>query len=59
MCAILDGKSIATTMGFSGIEGLPMGTRCGAIDAGALLYLLRRKLYDDASLQTCCTRNPA
>ena len=51
MCAILDGKSIATTMGFSGIEGLPMGTRCGAIDAGALLYLLRRKLYDDKSLQ--------
>ncbi|MFO1037265.1 MAG: acetate/propionate family kinase [Geminicoccaceae bacterium] len=51
MCAILDGKSIATTMGFSGIEGLPMGTRCGTIDPGALLYLLRRKLYDDASLQ--------
>ena len=51
MCAILDGKSIATTMGFSGIEGLPMGTRSGAIDAGALLYLLRRKLYDDKSLQ--------
>lgn len=51
MCAILDGKSIATTMGFSGIEGLPMGTRCGAIDPGALLYLLRRKLFDDASLQ--------
>jgi acetate kinase len=51
MCAILDGRSIATTMGFSGIEGLPMGTRCGAIDAGALLYLLRRGLYDDKSLQ--------
>ncbi len=51
MCAILDGKSIATTMGFSGIGGLPMGTRCGMIDAGALLYLLRRKLYDDKSLQ--------
>ena len=51
LCAILDGKSIATTMGFSGIEGLPMGTRCGAIDAGALLYLLRRGLYDDKSLQ--------
>lgn len=51
MCAILDGKSIATTMGFSGIEGLPMGTRCGAIDPGALLYLLRRKLFDDASLE--------
>jgi acetate kinase len=51
MCAILDGKSIATTMGFSGIEGLPMSTRCGAIDAGALLYLMRRKLYDPASLE--------
>jgi len=51
MCAILDGKSIATTMGFSGIEGLPMGTRCGAIDPGALLYLLRRKLFDDRSLE--------
>ena len=51
MCAILEGKSIATTMGFSGIEGLPMGTRCGAIDPGALLYLLRRKLFDDQSLQ--------
>ena len=51
MCAILDGKSIATTMGFSAVEGLPMGTRCGAIDAGALLYLLRRKLYDDQSLR--------
>ena len=51
MCAILDGKSIATSMGFSAVEGLPMGTRCGEIDAGALLYLLRRKLYDDKSLQ--------
>jgi len=51
MCAIQDGKSIATSMGFSGIEGLPMGTRCGAIDPGALLYLLRRKLYDERSLE--------
>ena len=51
MCAIRDGKSIATTMGFSAIEGLPMGTRCGAIEAGALLYLLRRKLYDDELLE--------
>ncbi len=51
MCAILNGKSIATTMGFSGIEGLPMGTRCGTIDPGALLYLLRRKLFDEESLE--------
>ncbi|MEP9349127.1 acetate/propionate family kinase [Xanthobacter sp. KR7-225] len=50
MCAIRDGRSVATTMGFSGIEGLPMGTRCGAIDPGALLYLLRSGLYDEKTL---------
>jgi acetate kinase len=34
------GRSVATTMGFSALEGLPMGTRCGAIDPGLLIYLL-------------------
>ncbi len=51
MCAMLDGKSIATTMGFSAVDGLPMGTRSGAIDPGALFYLLRRKMYDAESLE--------
>jgi len=41
MAAIRDGKSIATTMGFSTLDGLMMGTRPGAIDPGALLHLLR------------------
>lgn len=41
-CAIKEGKSIATTMGFSALDGLMMGTRSGAIDPGVLLHLLRK-----------------
>jgi acetate kinase len=41
MCAILDGKSVATTMGFSTADGLVMGTRTGSIDPGVLVALLR------------------
>ena len=40
LCAMSQGRSVATTMGFSALEGLPMGTRCGAIDPGLLIYLL-------------------
>jgi len=40
MCAMRAGRSVATTMGFTALEGLPMGTRCGSIDPGVLLYLL-------------------
>lgn len=41
LCALDDGISIATTMGFSALDGLPMGTRCGAIDAAVVFYMLR------------------
>ncbi len=41
LCALLGGVSIATTMGFSVLDGLVMATRCGSIDAGAILYLAR------------------
>ena len=41
MCAIENGKSVTTTMGFSGVEGLPMGTRSGALDPGLMLYFMR------------------
>jgi len=41
MAAIRDGKCVATTMGFSTLDGLVMGTRPGAIDSGVLLHLLR------------------
>ena len=40
MCAVKNGISIATSMGFTAIDGLMMGTRCGAIDPGVILYLL-------------------
>ena len=40
MCAIQDGKSVASTMGFSALDGLPKGTRCGQLDAGVVLYLM-------------------
>jgi acetate kinase len=52
LCAMLDGRSIETTMGFAGLSGLPMATRSGDVPPGALFYLLRSKLYDDASLET-------
>jgi acetate kinase len=39
--AVLDGRSVDTTMGFSPLEGVPMATRSGSVDPGALLYLLR------------------
>ena len=50
LCAAVDGKSRATTMGFSALDGLMMGTRTGALDAGVLLYLLEQG-WDHARLQ--------
>jgi acetate kinase len=52
LCAMLDGKSVDTTMGFAALSGLPMATRSGDVPPGALFYLLRSKLFDDASLET-------
>ena len=40
LCALQAGKSIATTMGFSALDGVPMSSRCGSLDPGVLLYLL-------------------
>ncbi len=42
MCAMKGGRSVATTMSFTALDGLMMGTRCGAIDPGVLLYLIDR-----------------
>jgi acetate kinase len=41
VCAIRGGKSVATSMGFTAIDGLMMGSRCGDLDPGAVLYLLQ------------------
>ncbi len=46
MCAMKNLKSQASTMGFSTLDGLMMGTRCGALDAGVILYLLQQQKMD-------------
>jgi acetate kinase len=61
MCALRDGRSIGSTMGFTALDGLPMGTRCGQLDPGVILYLLSAKgmspeaisdlLYRDSGLK--------
>jgi len=46
MCAIEHGRSVASTMGFTAVDGLPMGTRTGALDPGVILYLLQHEGMD-------------
>ncbi len=50
LCALRELRSVATTMGFTALEGLPMGTRCGAIDPGVLLYLMEAEGMDAGAL---------
>ena len=49
--AVLGGRSVDTTMGFSPLEGVPMATRSGSVDPGALLYLLRERLLTEEQLE--------
>jgi len=51
MCAMAAGKSVASTMGFSVLDGLPMGTRCGALDPGVILYLLDQQKMDARAVE--------
>jgi acetate kinase len=61
ICVARDGRSVASTMGFTALDGLPMGTRCGQLDPGVLLYLMTEKkmsaeaitdlLYKDSGLK--------
>jgi acetate kinase len=51
LCALRDGRSIATTMGFTALDGVPMGTRSGALDPGVLLYLMQDRGMDAAALE--------
>ncbi|MFL6796611.1 MAG: acetate/propionate family kinase [Xanthobacteraceae bacterium] len=51
MCALLDGRSIESTMGFTALDGLPMGTRPGQIDPGVVLYLIGEKQMTAAQVQ--------
>jgi acetate kinase len=48
LCAIRNGVSVDSTMGFTALDGLPMGTRCGSIDAGVVLFLLEQGTSQEA-----------
>ncbi len=50
LCAIRDGRSVDTTMSFSALDGLVMGTRCGALDPGILLYLMQERKMSAAEI---------
>jgi acetate kinase len=51
LCAMRDGRSVDTTMGFTALDGLMMGTRCGQIDPGVLIHLMREKGMDADALE--------
>jgi acetate kinase len=51
MCAIQAGRSMASTMGFTAVDGLPMGTRCGNIDPGVILYLIDELKMDARAVE--------
>ncbi len=56
MCALKAGKSIASTMGFSAADGLPMGTRTGSMDPGVLLYLMQEKKMGPREIESLLYR---
>ncbi|HMK34616.1 MAG TPA: acetate/propionate family kinase [Desulfomonilaceae bacterium] len=51
MCAIEAGRSLASTMGFTAVEGLPMGTRSGSLDPGVILYLMNQRGMDPRAIE--------
>jgi acetate kinase len=51
MCALSGGRSVASTMGFTAVDGLPMGTRCGALDPGVILYLMDQRGMDSHAVE--------
>lgn len=50
ICALRDGRSVASTMGFTALDGLPMGTRCGQLDPGVILYLMDQEGMTSAEI---------
>jgi acetate kinase len=51
MCALAGGRSVASTMGFTAADGLPMGTRCGDLDPGVVLYLIDELKMDARAVE--------
>lgn len=56
ICAMKGGKSVATSMGFTALDGLMMGRRCGSLDPGVLLYLMQSKGMDVTQIETLLYR---
>ncbi|THH37428.1 acetate/propionate family kinase [Aliishimia ponticola] len=52
MCAMQDGQSVTSSMGFTALDGLPMGTRCGQLDPGVVLYLMQSKGMNADEIET-------
>ncbi len=57
MCALSGGKSVESTMGFTALDGLPMGTRPGQIDAGVVLYLLTKEGMSPSAIENLFYRD--
>lgn len=57
VCALRDGRSVDTSMGLTPTGGVPMGTRCGDLDPGVLLYLMRVEKLDADALETLLNRH--
>jgi acetate kinase len=57
MCALSAGRSVESTMGFTALDGLPMGTRSGQLDPGVLLYLLTEKAMTPSAIETLLYHN--
>ena len=51
LCALAQGRSVASTMGFTAVDGLAMGTRCGALDPGVILYLMDQRGMDVRAIE--------
>jgi acetate kinase len=51
MCALRAGRSVASTMGFTAVDGLPMGTRCGSVDPGVIVYMMDELKMDARAIE--------
>jgi acetate kinase len=51
LCAVKDGRSVASTMGFTAVDGLMMGTRCGSLDPGVILFMMQQHGMDAAAIE--------
>jgi acetate kinase len=51
LCAVKDGRSVASTMGFTAVDGLVMGTRCGSLDPGVILFMMQQHGMDAGAIE--------